>query len=140
MVLGVPLVNQFTLERFGGTARGYRLVKARTAHDRLGLTHIDMVRGERRNSKQGLWGGGSRAQDEGKQRILEILNLEDNAITAPSRLRIREASFAVGVSRNNHAACQEGSAPAQTKPYYLRTAPADRRPGRWRPARNVPPK
>jgi hypothetical protein len=34
-------------------------------------------------------------QDQGKQGILELLNLEDQALCAPSRLREREAFFLV---------------------------------------------
>jgi len=52
MVLGVPLVNQFTLERFGGTAGRILAVEASAAaDDRLGLTHTNMVRGRRGISK-----------------------------------------------------------------------------------------
>jgi hypothetical protein len=37
-------------------------------------------------------------QDEDKQGILEILNLEDHVLFAPSRLRDREGIFSVPVS------------------------------------------
>jgi hypothetical protein len=36
-----------------------------------------------------------REQDRGKQRILEVLNLEDHVLLAPSRLRDREALFCI---------------------------------------------
>jgi hypothetical protein len=125
-VLGVPLFDQFTLDGFGGTARGYRLLRqelltsdsdnvqslcyarnVELASTRGALAKFMAPAGvsgsARRNSRgrlsphgrphmvqRGLHPAG---QDEDKQGILEVLNLEDHVLFAPSRLRDREGIF-----------------------------------------------
>src|ERR1017187_1258004 len=88
-----PQIRLQAVERPGRGTRSCLLIAFRSHRARNRNSHDQFARQQ---------------QDEDKQRILKILNLEDHVLFAPSRLRDREASFPYQrVSVNNSLSCPD---------------------------------